>query len=578
MPIALLARLGDARTTPLSSDTELSAETKEIWVSVTTRLIAKSTIVLALTTALAGCGTDAGQEHAASSTQAGSDSHSLVATTKTGDVKGISVGRVDQFLGVPYAAPPIGTLRWEPPAPVPPWDGIRSAAEFGQSCYQPVSGDSDTVSYGEDCLYLNVYTPSERTRGPLPVLFWIHGGGFMSGSGSRSDGSQIAERFNTVVVTINYRLGAFGFLQLPGVEDGTAGNFGLLDQQAALRWVRENIAAFGGDPSQVTIAGQSAGGHSVCAQLASPTAKGLFQGAIIQSGGCPSHSTEDAQADAVSFAVSTGCPEPSDMGRCLRSRSGEELLAASGNFGGILSGPLPIVGGPELPIAPDAAIRSGSFNNVPIMIGENRDETRGWAIPFANMTEDQYKQELQEEFGPLAHAVADQYPYSAFPSPYSAAYALSTIWNDSSVFYGLGGCQYLTLANEIAVHQPQTFFYRFDDEHAPTRGTKLPDFNVGGAHSALLPYLWGGELASRFTPEQQELSQTTMAYWAGFAAHGIPTAPGQLEWPAIGDGKIMVLDSGTDIRTVNTDQYSSDHRCGFWNEQDYDWLPTTPTA
>ncbi|MFC0447995.1 carboxylesterase/lipase family protein [Rhodococcus jostii] len=547
-------------------------------MGVRTRLFAKTTIVLALTAALAGCGTDAGPEHAASRSQAESDSHSLVVPTKTGDVEGISTGQVDQFLGMPYAAPPVGALRWEPPAPTPTWDGIRSAAEFGPRCYQPVSGGSDDVSYGEDCLYLNVYTPAERSRGPLPVLFWIHGGGFMSGSGSQSDGSQIAEKFNTVVVTINYRLGAFGFLQLPGVDDGTAGNFGLLDQQAALRWVQENIASFGGDPSQVTIVGQSAGGHSVCAQLASPTATGLFQGAIIQSGGCPSHSTEEAQADTVSFAVSTGCSEPGDIAHCLRSRSGEELLAASANFGGILTGPLPIVGGPELPIAPDAAIESGSFNDVPIMIGETRDETRGWAIPFANMTEDRYKQELQEEFGPLAQAVADQYPYSSFPSPYGAAYALSTIWNDSSVFYGLGGCRYLTLANEIAVHQPRVFFYRFDDEHAPTRETTLPDFNVGAAHSTQLPYLWGGELATRFTPEQQQLSQTMMAYWAGFAAHGSPTASTQPEWPAIGDGKIMVLDSGTNTRTVSTEQYLADHRCGFWNEQNYNWLPTTPTA
>ncbi|GAA1208170.1 hypothetical protein GCM10009578_058170 [Streptomyces rhizosphaericus] len=198
-------------------------------------------------------------------------SRPLLVSTDKGVVAGAAADGVARYLGIPYAAPPVGGLRWQPPAPAAPWPGVRPADHHGARCVQTATGGPGT---SEDCLYLNVHAPEQRTDRPLPVLFWIHGGGFMSGGGDLYDGSLLARTNDIVVVTINYRLGVFGFLDLPGLSERGAGNYGLLDQQAALRWTQRNIAAFGGDPGRVTIAGESAGGQSVCALLASPPARG----------------------------------------------------------------------------------------------------------------------------------------------------------------------------------------------------------------------------------------------------------------------------------------------------------------
>src|SRR5436190_15637788 len=244
------------------------------------------------------------------------DGNALVVATDKGKVQGKSAEGIDQFLGIPYAAPPVGALRWAAPQPVTPWRGIRSAQAYGNRCPQLASGNgprSDT----EDCLYLNVFTPpgapaakgGGRDAGRLPVLVMIHGGGLVNGSGDQHDGSLIVNTDHIVVVSINYRLGVFGFLDVPGL--GTSpltanGNYELLDQEAALRWVRRNIAAFGGDPRRVTIAGESAGGWSMCALMASPSARGLFSAAIMESGSCASRTAADAQTTGLAFAAQAG--------------------------------------------------------------------------------------------------------------------------------------------------------------------------------------------------------------------------------------------------------------------------------
>lgn len=253
--------------------------------------------------------------------------HSSTLQTDKGPVAGATSDGVDRFQGIPYAAPPVGARRWQPPAPAEAWAGTRPATSPGPRCMQ--SGSSSGPGTSEDCLYLNVYTPTHRTDRPLPVLFWIHGGGFSSGSGDTQDGSLIARTNNVVVVTVNYRLGVFGFLDLPGLSKQGAGNYGLLDQQAALRWTQRNIGAFGGDAGRVTIGGLSAGGHSVCAQLASPSARGLFSGAIIQSGGCPSHTVEQAVSRGKKYATAAGCSPAADGPGCLRSKPANELQAAA---------------------------------------------------------------------------------------------------------------------------------------------------------------------------------------------------------------------------------------------------------
>ena len=208
-----------------------------------------------------------------------------IVRTENGLMRGISDGKVDQFLGIPYAAPPVGDLRWKAPADAPSWSGVRDAVRAGRQCVQSSGGD-------EDCLYLNVYRPFGTTRDQkLPVLIFIHGGGNQQGSGDLYDPSNLVAQTGTIVVTINYRLNVFGFLALPSLDaeagEPSSGNFGLMDQQAAMRWVQINVHAFGGDPLNVTIGGESAGGIDICAHLVSPPADGLFHGAILESMYCP---------------------------------------------------------------------------------------------------------------------------------------------------------------------------------------------------------------------------------------------------------------------------------------------------
>ncbi|MDT9664905.1 carboxylesterase family protein [Rhodococcus qingshengii] len=510
----------------------------------------------------------------ADSLQPSSDPRPLVVSTTLGTVEGSATGTSNEFLGIPYAAAPTGDLRWQPPVPAKSWEGVREATEFGPRCAQ-ASGNGGQSVDNEDCLNLNVFTPAAASSSVLPVMFWIHGGGFTSGSGSQHDGSALAEINNMVVVSINYRLGFLGFLDVPGMSEGGERNFGLLDQQAAMRWTQDNIAAFGGDPTRITIAGESAGGHSVCAQLASPAAAGLFHGAIIQSGGCPSHTLEEATTDGKNFATAAGCPDPESMMTCLRTKSSQELLDASTNFRGILTGPLPIAGTPELPTAPQEAVRSGQFNNVPILIGSTRDETRAWAQPFADATKNVYEGEIRKEFGQNADAVLAHYPYDSYPGTYTATYALGAVWTDSGVFYGLGGCQDRGLARQFSVHQPRTYSYRFDGENAPTDGST--EFVSGSAHATELPYLWPSEKSAQFTAEKQELSHTMMKYWGAFAANANPNVAGQAQWPETASGNIMTLQLGSGSTAITDDQFTADQHCDLWDQIDYSWLDYNPT-
>ncbi|HTP17882.1 MAG TPA: carboxylesterase family protein, partial [Streptosporangiaceae bacterium] len=289
-----------------------------------------------------------------------------------GLVRGASAAGVNSFLGLPYAAPPTGNLRWRPPQPAASWSGVRDATQFGPSCPQALTGNPllppGTIS--EDCLYLNVYAPpvGSNDQGGRPVLVWIHGGGLVQDGARDYDGSKLAAD-GVVVVTINYRLGALGFLALPALAShGAAGNYGLMDQQAALRWVQRNIARFGGDPRNVTIAGQSAGGLSVLAQMVSPGARGLFQRAIVQSGTFALNQRPLATAEAAGerFATAVGCPDQSAA--CLRNAPVSALVA---NFGVEIPG---VVDGSVLTQPIGTALASGQFARVPVINGITHDE------------------------------------------------------------------------------------------------------------------------------------------------------------------------------------------------------------
>ncbi|MDQ6872416.1 MAG: carboxylesterase family protein [Gemmatimonadota bacterium] len=311
-------------------------------------------------------------------------------TIDTGTLEGLDTAKVKVFRGIPYAAPPVGTLRWRPPQPPKRWAGVRSASKLGHNCvqHQPYSDiDPFAVGVSEDCLYLNVWTRSiDPHATPRPVMVWIHGGGFFAGFGGeeRHNGARLAQK-GAVVITLNYRLGAFGFLAHPALAAESphhaAGNYGLLDQIAALRWVQHNIARFGGDPSRVTIFGESAGGMSVGALIASPLAKGLFQQAILESGtGVGTGRSDTAQKLGMQLAESLHVRgSGADAARRLRALSADTVLAAS-----LRVGPKdqpafwPVIDGWVLPHSIDSTLHHGDANLVPVIAGSNRDEGDEW--------------------------------------------------------------------------------------------------------------------------------------------------------------------------------------------------------
>jgi carboxylesterase type B len=494
-----------------------------------------------------------------------------VVQTRQGAVRGLTTDGADKFLGLPYAAAPVGALRWHAPAPAARWRGARAATSYASRCPQLPSSNG-AGSENEDCLYLNVFRPAGAGRerhGRLPVLFWIHGGGFNNGSADQHDGALLARTNNIVVVSINYRLGVFGFLALPSLDGETpgtpSGNYGLLDQQAALRWTRANIAAFGGDPGRVAIAGESAGGFAVCALLASPQARGLFDAAVIQSGSCTSQTLASAETAGATFATAAGCPDAATAAACLRSKPAGALL-------GVTPAPAAAAtaGGAGLPLAPAAAVASGRFTRVPVINGANRDEGRTFAQGFTDFTQQQYETFVQSSFGADAPRVLERYPWSAFPSPYTAAYAIGAIWSDSGQIGGIGGCATLRLTRDLDRWTP-TFAYRFDDRDAPGLNYDHPGYQWGAGHAMELAYMWpsfdnGIPLAAQFTPAQRQLSEEMVRYWGAFTRLRVPFVPRQALWPPHGaTNRILSLRPGGATVTISDAEYAAEHNCDLWD-------------
>ncbi len=501
----------------------------------------------------------------------------MIVSTEDGKLQGKHTEGVDQFLGVPYAAPPVGALRWQAPQPVQPWTGVRDATSYGNRCAQLPSGNGPREDT-EDCLFLNVFAPAGhpdsaaahgRAGRGLPVLFMIHGGGLANGAGDQHDGSLIVNTDHIIVVSINYRLDVFGFLDVPGL--GTTartanGNYGLLDQEAALRWVHRNIARFGGNPDQVTIAGESAGGWSVCALMTSPLARGLFRGAISESGSCPSQTPAQARSAGLAFAAQAGCPDAATAASCLRNTPESTLLTASASYS-----PQFTSGGPELPLPPRTAVADGDYARIPLLMGTNHDEGRTFTQGFASGTEQQYVQFVDQSYGAEAPAILQRYPWSSFPSPYTASYAIGAIWTDSGFITGIGGCPTQNLAAQFASRTP-TFFYQFDDRHAPALNNLLPGYQWGAGHAMELAYLWpsfgnGTSLYDQLTPAQLELSHQMIVWWGAFTRLGAPDAPGQPSWPTYTSRQLMSLRPGGQSRTIPAATFAAEHQCGFWNAQ-----------
>ena len=489
----------------------------------------------------------------------------VVATDK-GSVEGTQLDTSRAFLGIPYAAPPVGDLRWKPPADAAAWSGTKSAQAYGHVCPQVdlITG-KPTGDAVEDCLFLNVWTPLAVPSKPAPVMVFIHGGGFVLGAGSERtyEGVNLAA-MGALVVTFNYRLGAFGFLGHSALaaeaKQAAAPPYGLLDQQAALRWVKKNISAFGGDPNNVTIFGESAGGTSVCAQLVMPASKGLFQRAIIESGSCgPVTVATPAVAlqQGDDFAKALACTDLP----CMRSKTATEVANALGVrpalFGKTGVSWSPTVDGVELPKVPNEAFAAGGAAPVPVILGTTKDEgnlfTYAWTLAFGHdITEQEVLEVLPMLYSPAqVQAIQGQYPI--------AKYSGAVTWANALLTDGFFVCPTRQTARALAGHGTNTYLYQFSYPFNP------PLFsNIGVAHSFELPFVFGTTLGGRnIGDDERPTSQAMMGYWTRFALAGDPNGAGTLAWPrydATTDSHI-VLDAPLSIGTgLKKDA------CDFWEK------------
>ena len=490
-----------------------------------------------------------------------------VVETEGGSVGGVAADGGFVFRGVPYAAPPTGPFRWQAPQPAPAWDGVRDATEFAPSCPQQAGPFAPPGSLDEDCLYLNVYTPAlgNADTSGRPVLVWIHGGGLATDAARNYDPTLLAAE-GTVVVTINYRLGALGFLSHPALSSrpgGPSGNYGLMDQQAALGWVQRNIGEFGGDPLNVTIAGQSAGGLSVLAHLVASDSQGLFHKAIVQSGAfaLTQLPLADAEAFGQSVADAAGCAD--QTADCLRELPVDALV---NNFP---TAAIPgVVDGEVLTESIGTALAGGRFAQVPILNGINHDEellfvaglgvavSGGTFVPLdpPEVTDENYRQHIESTLGvseTRAAAIAEEYPTNLYPSP---TVALSALVGDANF-----ACTALQM-NEWTSALVPTFTYEFADDAAPPRTAPIP----AATHGSELPYLFdlpNAPLQDPLNAEQQELAGTMRAAWANFAATGDPSTAA-VSWPSFDDGG-QGLSFVTPEPQIDT-EFASRHHCAFW--------------
>jgi len=480
----------------------------------------------------------------------GAQSASTPVHTRAGNVTGIAGQRpaIRAYLGIPFATPPVDSLRWRAPKPAVAWTATLAADHFSASCIQGPNTPfgpwtSEFLLLGptsEDCLYLNVWTGA-RSGDRRPVLVYIYGGGFSSGSGDVPvyEGSALAEK-GLVVVNMNYRVGPLGFLAHPELtkESGASGNYGLLDQIAALEWVRDNIAAFGGDPSRVTIAGQSAGAISVFLLTASPAAKGLFQRAVIESGpgglsamGVGStrsiaRARADAEKDGVTLAERLGAKSLAE----LRALPASKFVGVGGGlrFGAVVDGRV-------LVEDPAETFAAGRQNDVPTITGLNADE--GSASPtYGKATAEAYRKQVEQRYGERAAEFLAAYPASTDDDARRSQI-------ESSRDLGVVGLQRM-LEERARTARTPAFAYYFD--HA-IPWPEHPEF--GAFHTSEVPYVFGtlDVLKRPWTIEDRSLSKTVMSYWANFATTGDPNGAGLPRWPAFTTAQPTVLRLGEQI-------------------------------
>lgn len=456
------------------------------------------------------------------------------------------------FLGIPYAAPPIGNLRWRPPQHPQKWSGTLSADHYGPACPQlpspwlPEMLGRSQMKTDEECLYLNVWTPDLTASQKLPVMVWVHGGGNVEGSQEWPPlGAPLAAR-GVVVVTINYRLGILGFLAHPELSaespDHASGNYGLLDQMAALRWVKNNIDRFGGDPHRVTVFGASSGSLDICDLMASPLAAGLFEGAILQSGVCVdslARSLPEAENAGASLTAEIIGDRKSDSIAALRALPAEVLVhkaaaAKNADFD-------PIVDHWVLPEQPLQAFAHRHQAKVPVIVGSNLDEVSIFASPLVGgksyrpKTMDEYRNWLSKEF----HSDAEQV-FEAYPARTDAEIPAAFLAMDTDYEFGFGSD---LLAREVASTGQRAYLYIF------TKAGREAFASLGAFHSEESMYLsqryWTSWVKS---PDDAELSQAIISYWIEFAKAGNPSSPELPPWPAYQVDAPMAQELGSQVK------------------------------
>ena len=463
--------------------------------------------------------------------------------TESGTVSGIRADGLTVYKGIPFAAPPVGDLRWRPPVHAEAWTGTRKADAFAPACMQVgVSMPGETPpAVSEDCLYLNLWTPARTANEHLPVIVWIYGGGYINGSASMPLywGDRLAQK-GAVVVTIAYRLGPLGFLALPELSrespHHTSGNYGLMDQIAALDWIQRNIAAFGGDPKCVTIAGQSSGSISVSILMASPRAKGLFQRAIGESGGLfeplqlgPKYLLANAERDGDKYAASLGAATLKELRRLPAT-----LL--TGNAGGIVHAVIePYV----LPLSPYEAFALGEQNDVPLLIGSNADEARS-LVDVTQDTAASFDRDLERSVGQLPPALLAAYPHATDAEARQAQLSL-----ERDLRFGWDMWAWARL--QAGTGKSPVFYYSFRQQPPFPAGSVYAGW--GASHFAELWYVFDhlDQSPWNWTAADRKLAEEMSSYWVNFARTGDPNGPGLPPWPGFTNAESKVQYLGDPI-------------------------------
>jgi para-nitrobenzyl esterase len=474
-----------------------------------------------------------------------------------GAVRGQVRDGVAVFRSIPYAAPPVGALRFRPPQPAKAWNGVREAIEDGPSCPQTGGGDpAAKASTNEDCLLLNVFTPAEKSSAKRPVMVWIHGGGWNGGfSGARQyDPAPLVKEGGIIVVSVNYRLGALGLLATKSLDDANgepSGNYLIRDHQAALLWVQKNIGAFGGDPHNVTICGESAGANSILAIVPSPVFKGLFQKAIVQSGVEDAHTITRAKMEQTGeeLAETLGCAAGSGQADCLRKLPVGAILKVRRKLG--------IVEDPQLfPVDPFVGYRGGKFNRVPMIIGSNLHEGYFFASGSERtlghvMTEPEYVAQMKTTFGPDADAVMKQFPAKAAPSPAAAVGDAITDRRFSC---------YMDMARVGASKYAPVYGFEMN-ESDPAQQQPRPKFSLANSsyHTSDLAYLFDYDTRP-LTGDAAALGKRMRGYWIQFMKTGSPNGKGLPEWPKFQSqsGSVLNLSNHGGL----TSDFAVRHNCG----------------